>query len=377
MKLFIFNPSHDLALANNDSHFLPPRTVRQMENDLGLLPLCYADEGDIAMTDEGFFVLNAEHRLCKALSEKPDITSVHPWGWNPQIYEKLNKAEISTAILPSTEQLNEVRRLSNREWATKCLLHIRSKGYDWMCGESTFCTSEEEIKDAITAYKSSIIKAPWSGSGRGLRFGQGRFAPPLVGWCLNTLKLQGGLVVEPFYNKVLDFALEFESNGKGVVQYIGLSYFDCTTQGSYSSSIVAPQEVLRHKLEPYLDPEKFNTLRSELEDWLSEYIGTSYTGILGIDCMICRQPEDDTIFIHPCVEINLRQTMGYVAMRLTRWLAPGVEARFCIDYAADGIHSSTYSERKQDENGLLISGSISLTPIFSDTLYCAKLEVID
>jgi len=42
-----------------------------------------------------------------------------------------------------------------------------------------------------------------------------------------------------------------------------------------------------------------------------------YVGPLGVDMMIVAQENHDGFFLHPCVEINLRRTMGHVALSLT------------------------------------------------------------
>lgn len=36
-RLFIFNPEHDLALANGNRHFIAPRNIREMDHDLASL----------------------------------------------------------------------------------------------------------------------------------------------------------------------------------------------------------------------------------------------------------------------------------------------------------------------------------------------------
>ena len=33
-RFFFFNPEHDLALNNGDSHFIAPKNIREMANDL-------------------------------------------------------------------------------------------------------------------------------------------------------------------------------------------------------------------------------------------------------------------------------------------------------------------------------------------------------
>ena len=43
MKLYLFNPDSDLALANNETNYIAPVSARRMAQDLALLPVWYAD----------------------------------------------------------------------------------------------------------------------------------------------------------------------------------------------------------------------------------------------------------------------------------------------------------------------------------------------
>ena len=44
----------------------------------------------------------------------------------------------------------------------------------------------------------------------------------------------------------------------------------------------------------------------------------SYTGPFGVDMMVVAREDQQGFWLHPCVEINLRRTMGHVALSLTR-----------------------------------------------------------
>ena len=39
MKLYLFNPDSDLALANNESNYIAPASARRMAQDMALLPI--------------------------------------------------------------------------------------------------------------------------------------------------------------------------------------------------------------------------------------------------------------------------------------------------------------------------------------------------
>ena len=52
MKLHIFNPEHDIALAYNSILFTPPHAGRELRSDLGFIPALWADDGDFVLVDD-------------------------------------------------------------------------------------------------------------------------------------------------------------------------------------------------------------------------------------------------------------------------------------------------------------------------------------
>lgn len=48
-------------------------------------------------------------------------------------------------------------------------------------------------------------------------------------------------MIEPLYNKVYDFGMEFMANADGTIDYLGLSLFD-TRGGAYTASICATEK---------------------------------------------------------------------------------------------------------------------------------------
>ena len=45
MKLYVFNPDTDMALANNEENYMAPASACRMAQDLALLPVWYAQPG--------------------------------------------------------------------------------------------------------------------------------------------------------------------------------------------------------------------------------------------------------------------------------------------------------------------------------------------
>lgn len=91
MKLHIFNPEHDIALAYNKPNITAPHAARQLRRDLAYLPVLWADEGDAVLVDD---VESAQRNATKFLHKKPlvifitkdelpvlQFSEIQPWGW--------------------------------------------------------------------------------------------------------------------------------------------------------------------------------------------------------------------------------------------------------------------------------------------------------
>ena len=52
MKIHIFNPEHDIALAADNIFWTAPHAGRQLRADLGWIPALWADDGDIVVVDD-------------------------------------------------------------------------------------------------------------------------------------------------------------------------------------------------------------------------------------------------------------------------------------------------------------------------------------
>ena len=397
MKWHIFNPENDLALACFSPYFIPPRSARQMADDLSALPAWWACAGDTVCVGRPDGVRRWAEANDVGLPPSewtdgeclPVEAEVSPWGWSPLLVRRLVLAGVNPAILPDEEMLRRFREEGSRHRAVDLLAWLRGTGStvgrrwgDWLCGESFYCTDEAGIARLLSYYPRTILKAPWSGSGKGLRLGQGCYQPPLSGWCRRVLREQGGVVVEPLYNKVYDFAMEFHSDGQGGVTYEGLSRFFTTVRGTYAGNRVVSEEEHIRWLTSFVPYALWETLRDDLTLYFSHVLDGGYRGPFGVDMMLCRREGHETLFLHPCVEVNLRRTMGHVAASLARFLAPGIEARFGIDYCAEEGNLLADQERKMRERpwrmteGKLSAGYLPLTPVIPSSCYRAALWVV-
>ena len=225
-KLHIFNPEHDIALASNLTNFTAPHAGRQLRADLGFLPALWADEGDYVLVEDADYAALAYRRATKGrkcrvewvtksqLSSLP-LLSVSPWGWDAALRHQLLRYGVDASLLPSEQQVAEIRQLSHRQTAALLLPSLRIDG---TVGEAVFCQSVEAVEQQLSLHSRLVLKAPWSSSGRGLRFINGQLSEYHLGWLRNLLTSQGGVMAEPYYDKVKDFGMEFIADADGTIR---------------------------------------------------------------------------------------------------------------------------------------------------------------
>lgn len=267
----IFNCSNDIALAANVRQYFPPKRIQQMEEELHELGRCW---------DSG------------------------PWGWSLSTRQRYLKMGVSEEELPSEEWLNEVRRLSSREYACRYIQEmLASLNKPSLVGhEMVFRTEVGDVK----ADAPHIYKSPWSSSGRGV-FTSVNMSKELIGKKLQGfINTQGGYVEDRFYEKELDFAMEFWVNEDHSVKFLGYSVFHAEESGAYGYNLVESQEELKKMIN--IDEQ----LLQCLINYHVAHLGVSaYKGPVGIDMLKCKDGS-----IHPCIEINLRMNMGILAILL-------------------------------------------------------------
>lgn len=332
MTIHIFNPEHDIALAANLSNFTAPHAGRQLRSDLGFLPALWAESGDAVLVDDPGRAEQRYKRLVQSLNRQMgrrfhaadvafvglkqlnkigQIDAVNPWGWNVAQKAQLKRSGVAEELLPTDAQLAEIRELSHRRTSARLLPLLQQEG---TVGEAYECFTEEDVTTLLGRYDRMVLKAPWSSSGRGLRFVTlDVFTPQVKGWLRHLLEAQGSVMAEPFYDKEKDFGMEFFATETGEIRYEGLSLFH-TSNGAYTGNILATESLKREMISRYLSLDLLDTVKEKVKQELKTVFKDKYVGPFGIDMMIVK---GEKFGLHPCVEINLRRTMGHVALSLS------------------------------------------------------------
>ena len=191
-QIYIFNPEHELCIANGDENFVPPRSA-----------VGFAKEN-----------IDLSEYLKRPNRQRRQII---PWGWNPSLKKRLINEGIDHTTLPSDEELQFIRTHSRREFALD--VHSRLScgdphviGPDYRIVATDIC----EIEAFISAVDSAVLKSPLSGSGKGIRFVRGGLSESDKGWCRRIIAKQGSVIVERRFEIIKECAMLFECHHEGI-----------------------------------------------------------------------------------------------------------------------------------------------------------------
>ena len=429
MFIYLFNPENDLSLANFSANYMPPASAVRMAREMALLPIWYAgsenrftgnagddveslqgiveEERDVPGNltgvtinqreiGEGITVIaEGEENLAffdrmkelfdlkvslvpmSSLASYPDAVIV-PWGWNPSLVRTLQVSGASECHLPSIQELKRLRGYTHRKHAVETLANLKSLD-ERLTGESRYVTSIEELLTYLESVSGDkVLKMPLSGSGKGLIWILGGITDKQVDWCRRVIRGQGGVVVEPIWDRVRDFAMEFWLDD-GLARFAGYSLFRTAASGAYMGNELLADARIEEVLASYLPVSLLHRIRERLLQLLPTRF-PRYRGYTGVDMMVCASPEG--YMLHPCVEINMRMNMGVVSHSFhERYVQPGAEGMFMVDYFKRPDSALSFQRKMEREYPLTVkdnkvaSGYLPLTPVTAETRYTAYIVV--
>lgn len=385
--MYLFNPEHDLALANFSPNYTPPASATLMAAELALLPVWYSGgEPVVAEGEQHLLHLEAVHQLLPVTSSLISISDISkypnqpiiPWGWNPSLRKRLISCGIQEERLPSTDELLQLRNDSDRRHAVRMLRELQEEEPAFY-GESHHFTSLDELLRYLSSFPGDkLLKMPLSGSGKGLVRVLGSITDKQTDWCRRVIREQGGVVAEPILNRVKDFAMEFYLE-EGNVRFAGYSLFRAAVSGAYLGNELLSDARIAEMLSDFVPVSILKDLRTSLAVKLSAAF-PHYTGYAGVDMMVC--VTEAGYRIQPCVEINMRMNMGMVARNFhNQFMGEDGKGTFTVDYFKKAGSALLHHHQMQQERplrvqqGIITSGYLSLTPITDVTRYAAYVIV--
>lgn len=342
MILHYFNPGYELSAKRGQAHYTPTKPVRQLRHDLATLPTYYAAEGEGVLVPEDLpMELRTEQMVIRA--EAGD--RVVPWGAAPEVPGIGCETDVM-CLLASRERS----------------LELWEKLYD----PSLFgpMTSPRRVSEENEVPREGrwVAKLDFSSSGRGV------FFPRSTEELQEMLRRHQELYLEPWLDRVADRGYEFVRHSDGGIDYLGVHLFT-TGQGRYGASLVAPREVVREQLRRQLTTPSHEEYVAHLLERLQGFDFHGYAGPFGIDTVVWR--DGDHLRLAPSVEINLRRTMGHVALELSRRYA---------ELSGETYLYEITSPQSLSGGPLYLTGSplsdapTLLTPTLPDTRFAALLR---
>jgi len=385
-NIYYFNSTCELAVANESFSYQAPLLLREMEQNLAILPFVFALENDFVLTenipsDEFQQTLRqAGFKLPKfcnlsELEAMPDgsFNAIFPWGWSPAAHFKLKKLkEKCSAGFKASPVFNwgDVHKsLFERSTSLGFLKNLlNGNPPDWFVAKELTgqkVSSFNEIELLLAKETSLVLKAPLSSSGRGIQMIR---KPSLNNankqWISGVLKQQNYLIAEPLLEKITDLSFQFQIKSESEVEYLGYSVFTTNTNGQYQGTLIHP-DLQKMLPETGLDfYEVISTTAEILTNALKQSVySQSYQGFLGIDAIIFRQ--DNRLKIQPCIEINCRMNMGILALYIEERIHPEATGKFELFYGKRGEFRSFADEKKKHwppefRDGKLYSGFVPL-----------------
>lgn len=324
--IHIFNPDTELTFEKNSLNFTPGKSIVNFIYSLALLPALYAEEGDsIILPDYDGHSPDPSslpfYALCnlKKLEVIPfksvaavirkgagENHKVSPWGWNKAIFHKLCRLGVPEYSLPDKNMIDRIRLLAHRSQTIK---FFQQYGELFpQCPSPRMLTTLSELKSVISEGNNVCLKSPWSSSGRGVVFSNSMEPERIMRWGDAIIRNQGGLMAEKVYPREKDFASEWIIKD-GKAEFAGISLFKTSEKGKYSGNLLLPQNLIFEDLRK--STRWSDDILTIQRNFIDRNISPYYSGPVGIDMLSFSNGE-----INPCVEINIRRTMGHVALKV-------------------------------------------------------------
>jgi hypothetical protein len=283
---------------------------------------------------------------------------------------------ISIPVIP-----DDLDEMAGRREAARCLEYIKELLPEYAFPRLPhFFSDYPPILDFLQTHRGDyLLKAPYSSSGRGLLRLSG--VPDLTRRRMieSIIRKQHYIGLEPFLNRTIDFAAEYYSDGDGHCRFEGYSMFRTSDNGAYQGSLLASQSKIESTLQQYVTRDRITAVLSAVQASLEHVYARRYCGYMGVDMMI--YDNDGEYCIHPCVEVNLRRTMGHVAIRLyEQYISPLSEGVFRIRFHKREGDAMRYMQTMSGKyppiirEGRLPDGAVFLTPITDDTHFTAFMQ---
>lgn len=399
--VYFFNPTCDFAIANGSQNWQPNQLLHKMEEDLDLLPayLATPDDGIILYNYPSDSFLDDFQKIefkfpgfiqkkYRNLATLNPIRNIKPWGWSPATHKQTeylkNLCSDEFSVSPVFNWNPEIRHFYSRSFAATVLAEVLKNLNKKNVLPNNYlpkiCQNKTDVENALNCWGKIMLKAPWSSSGRGLQPITKTPVHQKVWEKINgIIRDQGFVLAEPLLNKVHDLAFLFDIK-KGIISFTGTSHFFTDKNGKYEGNFLnGISKPDFQEINSFINEMQVKILTELIRVLQNSKLPAVYEGPFGVDMLIYRD-DNDELFINPCLEINLRFTMGFVALKIEKMLAEKSNGVFRIFYEP-GKSFLSFSNEMRTKHPLIITkskieaGFLTLTEPTPDKKFGAYLLV--
>ena len=323
-----YNPNAEshVAASVRGQVFHPNSMEAAMEKDLEMLILAWCRKDDIALmrslpcNDHLAYLKAAGFDLPEvvemgALSGRK-LGGLRPWAWSPDAADALKDlaADVSSK-LPWQWQGSAAAFWFSKEAGHRLneRLGVEEEPYGVFCQD---LDSSVLAIERLLQHGEVLIKAAFACAGR--RHLRVRAGDDYQSWLRRTINMHGGVAVEPWLDRVLDFSAHYEMRAEGRVDVIGMAEMENDAAGRFMGVQVYPKwgTGMDRELREFLFREVgINGFYGEsIPAALAELL-KGYVGPVGVDAMVYRRG-DGSLGLRHVIELNVRMTMGRVALEL-------------------------------------------------------------
>lgn len=305
-----------MALGAGRGMYTPPAPVVALRRKLALVAAIWANPGDAVLIPDDFQPDASSLFFCEAQTKKLQLLRLSdicnrdfipdPWGWNPSLRNALRRAGLR-APLPDDNYLSILRRLAHRRISREFIQKWNEFRPEESIAVPWECCSVDEFEEAWRRMGNLFVKAPYSSAGRGILRTQSSSPDAVRRWAKGCIRRHGSVMAEMEMPRSLDFATEWGCR-RGEAHFLGWSVFSVSPDGRYVSNNASPQNELKAliSVNVRIRVDEIVHIQKRILDNL---IAPDYHGLLGIDMLAMPSGA-----INPCVEINLRRTMGHLPL---------------------------------------------------------------
>ncbi len=273
---------------------------------LQYMPLCFADERDIIVVTQinpGLQIESMPKMIeLQAFSFPKEL--LVPWGDS----ESAAKWAFSKGIAYAPP-LPEAVRIANSKETTALAFPAFTT--------TSLIANESQLLEAIhNKPLPLVIKTCYGFSGRGnlvVAENSMRHTMRALSFAEPEWKKGRPVITEPWVERVQDFSSQWEITPQKHINYLGAVLFHANLQGSYTSTIAGPEDVL------FADIRHFFKQHIAQAQLAVEYMASQgYYGCIGVDAMLYKSAKSGSIRLVPVLEVNARKTMSQAAIAMQK-----------------------------------------------------------